>query len=122
MVEQKVLTLTLAIIKPHVLKSQFAWQSIRQCIDDNGFNILRQRILHMDKEMAGQFYGEHKGKFFYQRLVEFMSSDPSEVLVLQRENAVEKWRELLGPTKTFQAIYSKSSFSLLSPFPLLLGH
>lgn len=61
----------------------------------------------MDERLAEKFYGEHKGRFFYKHLISFMCSSPSEVLVLERVNAINKWRELLGPTKVFKAVYSK---------------
>uniref|UniRef100_A0A336LSV1 Nucleoside diphosphate kinase n=1 Tax=Culicoides sonorensis TaxID=179676 RepID=A0A336LSV1_CULSO len=99
-------TLTLAIIKPHVLKNPFALNAIKQIIEENNFAIRIQKKIQIDQKLAEKFYGEHKGRFFYKRLISFMCSSPSEVLVLERVDAINKWRELLGPTKVFKAVYS----------------
>ncbi|XP_063702903.1 nucleoside diphosphate kinase 6 [Culicoides brevitarsis] len=99
-------TLTLAIIKPHVLKNPFALRCIKRAIKENHFTIRIQKTIRMDEKLAEKFYAEHKGRFFYNRLVEFMCSSPMEVLVLERFDAINKWREMLGPTKTFKAVYS----------------
>lgn len=60
----------------------------------------------MNEDLAKAFYEEHKTKFFYRRLVEFMTSGPVEVLVLAKENAISDWRSLLGPTKVFKTVIS----------------
>lgn len=64
------------------------------------------KIFRMDTELAKDFYGEHKSKFFYRRLVEFMTSGPVEVLVLAKDNAIADWRTILGPTKVFKSVIS----------------
>lgn len=100
-------TLTLAIIKPHVLKNPFAFEAIKHTIASNDFHIRAQKQVHIDENQAERFYGEHKSRFFYKRLITFMCSSPSEVLVLERQSAISKWRELLGPTKVYKAVYSE---------------
>ncbi|OXU17994.1 hypothetical protein TSAR_011172 [Trichomalopsis sarcophagae] len=100
------LQLTLAILKPHVVKSPFALQKIRDIIIQNDFKIVRTRRTIIDTKEAEEFYKEHKEKFFYNRLLTFMCSGPSDVHILANENAIVKWRQLLGPTKVFQAQYS----------------
>lgn len=55
------------------------------------------------QESAGQFYGEHRGKSFYNGLIDFMTSDVVTGLELVAENAVERWRQFIGPTNTFIA-------------------
>ena len=55
---------------------------------------------------AEQFYSDHKEKFFYNRLLTFMSSGPSDVHILAEYNAIFKWRQLLGPTKVYQAQFT----------------
>ncbi|XP_011871789.1 PREDICTED: nucleoside diphosphate kinase 6-like isoform X2 [Vollenhovia emeryi] len=99
------LQLTLAILKPHVVKSPFALQ-IRDLIIDNNFKVVRSRRATFSREEAELFYEEHKSKFFYNRLLTFMCSGPSDVHILTRHNAVAKWRQLMGPTKTYQAQYN----------------
>ncbi|XP_026547227.1 nucleoside diphosphate kinase 6 [Notechis scutatus] len=55
------------------------------------------------KEDSRRFYQEHSGRFFYQRLVEFMSSGPMRVYILAHEEAITRWRRLMGPTKVYRA-------------------
>lgn len=100
------LELTLAILKPHVLPNPFAHKWIKQRIVENGFNIVRSKIFHVDEQLAGSFYAEHEKKFFYGRLVSFMSSGPVEVLILAKENAIGEWRKMLGPTKVYKTVIS----------------
>ncbi|XP_044595590.1 nucleoside diphosphate kinase 6 [Cotesia glomerata] len=99
------LQLTLAILKPHVIKNPFALQKIRQLILDNDFKIVRSRRTKITFSEASFFYQDHKDKFFYNRLVTFMSSGPSDIHILARDNAIVRWRELMGPTKVYQAQY-----------------
>ena len=60
----------------------------------------------MDETLAGDFYDEHRKKFFHGRLVSFMSSGPVEVLILAKDNAISEWRALLGPTKVYKTVIS----------------
>lgn len=53
--------------------------------------------------LAEEFYAEHKGKAFFNGLVEFMTSGPILALVLSKINAIKAWRELMGPTNVFDA-------------------
>ncbi|XP_008547044.1 nucleoside diphosphate kinase 6 [Microplitis demolitor] len=99
------LQLTLAIIKPHVIKSPFALQKIREIIVDNDFKVVRSRRTKITSAEASYFYQDHKDKFFYNRLVTFMCSGASDVHILARDNAIVRWRELMGPTKVYQAQY-----------------
>ncbi|XP_024875750.1 nucleoside diphosphate kinase 6 isoform X1 [Temnothorax curvispinosus] len=100
------LQLTLAILKPHVVKAPFALQKIRDLIIDNNFKVVRSRRATISREEAELFYKEHRNKFFYNRLLTFMCSGPSDVHILTRHNAVAKWRQLMGPTKVYQAQYN----------------
>lgn len=100
------LELTLAIIKPHVIKNKFALKQIREIILKNDFQIVRNNRISITRKSAEDFYGQHSKKFFYQRLVTFMSSGPSDVYILTREEAIARWRELLGPTKVYKTIIS----------------
>lgn len=102
MTSVKRLQLTLAIMKPHVVSSPFSLHDIRRTILDNGFYVVRSKRQTIKLEQAEQFYREHKTKFFYNRLITFMISGPSEAYILAREDAISVWRRLMGPTKVFQ--------------------
>ncbi|XP_001944771.1 nucleoside diphosphate kinase 6 [Acyrthosiphon pisum] len=102
MTSVKHLQLTLAIMKPHVVSSPFSLHDIRRTILDNGFYVVRSKRQTIKLEQAEQFYREHKTKFFYNRLITFMTSGPSEAYILAREDAISVWRRLMGPTKVFQ--------------------
>lgn len=100
------LQLTLAMLKPHVVKSPFALQKIRDTIIDNNFKVVRSRRTIVTRQEAELFYAEHKGKFFYNRLLTFMYSGPSEIYILAEPNAILKWRKLMGPTKVYKAQFT----------------
>ncbi|CAL8316211.1 unnamed protein product [Merluccius merluccius] len=99
----KALQLTLAVIKPDGVAHPLMLEALHQKILDNSFAIVRCRDLVWRRQDSEKFYIEHAGRFFYQRLVEFMSSGPMRAYILAREDAVSHWRELMGPTKVFQA-------------------
>ena len=63
-----------------------------------GFKIVAMKMLHISRELAGRHYGEHKGKPFYEPLVEFITSGPVVAMVLEGENAVQAVREMMGKT------------------------
>ena len=71
-------------------------------IEENIFEYL----LTPEGARAEEFYSEHREKFFYNRLVTFMSSGPCQPLILAREDAISGWRELMGPTKVFRTRFS----------------
>ncbi|XP_076183808.1 nucleoside diphosphate kinase 6 isoform X2 [Ptiloglossa arizonensis] len=102
---QKSLQLTLAIIKPHAVKSPFVLKKIRDLIIENNFKIIRSRRTIVTPQEAELFYAEHKNKFFYNRLLTFMCSGPSDIHILADYAAIFKWRKLMGPTKVYQAQY-----------------
>lgn len=81
-------------------------QKIREVILKNDFKVVRTRRLTITPKLGSEFYADHKNKFFYTRLITFMSSGPSDVHILASQNAITKWRELLGPTKAIQAQYT----------------
>lgn len=99
------LQLTLAILKPHIVKSPFALQKIRNTIIDN-FKVVRTRRTIISKKELELFYEEHRGKFFYNRLLTFMYSGPSDVHILAGHDAIPRWRKLMGPTKVYQAQFT----------------
>ncbi|XP_026196451.1 nucleoside diphosphate kinase 6 [Anabas testudineus] len=105
----KVLQLTLAVIKPDAVAHPLMLEALHQKILDNNFVIVRCKDLVWRRQDSERFYAEHSGRFFYQRLVEFMSSGPMRAYVLAREDAIRHWRELMGPTKVFRARYTVPS-------------
>jgi nucleoside-diphosphate kinase len=88
---------TLAIIKPDSVKKKIIGKIIQR-IEEEGFKILGLKMLHLTKEEARGFYIVHKDKHFYQSLTEFMSSAEILVMVLEGENAISRWREVMGAT------------------------
>eukprot|EP01138_Halocafeteria_seosinensis_P007411 gb/GECG01007576.1/.p1 GENE.gb/GECG01007576.1/~~gb/GECG01007576.1/.p1 ORF type:complete len:1604 (+),score=244.01 gb/GECG01007576.1/:1-4812(+) len=67
-------------------------------IETEGFKVVRQNFVSLSLDEAKRFYRQHEGKPFYQRLVNFMSSGQTWVMVLEKENAIEDFRTLMGPT------------------------
>lgn len=99
----KVLQLTLAVIKPDAVAHPLILEALHGKILENNFLIVRCKDLVWKKEDSEQFYAEHSGRFFYQRLTEFMSSGPMRTYILARDDAIRHWREMMGPTKVFRA-------------------
>lgn len=93
---------TLSIIKPDAVAKNVIGKIISR-FEKSGLKIVAQRMLQMDAEKAGGFYAEHEGKPFYGSLVEFMTSGPVVVQVLEGENAIALNRELMGATNPEEA-------------------
>jgi len=93
---------TLAIIKPDAVQRQLVGVIISE-IEMNKFAIMAIRTLRLSVEQAARFYGEHRAKPFYESLVAYMSSGQLYALVLEKEDAVEEWRQLMGPTDPAKA-------------------
>jgi nucleoside diphosphate kinase len=74
-----------------------------QLIELEGFIILEKKQVLLTAQNSRDFYKEHKGKPFYDKLVSFMTSGPILVLLLSAENAINKWRSLMGPTDSLKA-------------------
>jgi len=88
---------TLAMIKPDAVSAGKADEIVNR-IKYEGFVVVEQEELKLDKERAEAFYAEHKGKGFFGELVEFMTSGSIVALKLERENAIKTWRTVMGPT------------------------
>lgn len=88
---------TFAIIKPDAFKAGNAGQIIAR-IYSEGFNIVGIKKLYLSKVEAEGFYHVHLGKPFFDELTDFMSSGPCIVMVLEAQNAISKWRDLMGAT------------------------
>lgn len=90
---------TLGIIKPDAVQAGKIGKII-QMIEASGFTIREMRMERLTFEKACAFYAVHKDKPFYESLCRFMSSGPIVVMMLERENAIDAWRELMGPTNS----------------------
>ncbi len=88
---------TLAIIKPDAVKKNNIGKIIQR-IEDEGFKIAQMKLIYLTKEAARGFYIVHKDKPFYDSLTDFMSSGEVVVMVLERENAISHWRQVMGAT------------------------
>ncbi len=93
---------TFAIIKPDAVKNKYTGK-IYDRILLAGFEILSAKKIRMTQKQAEGFYAVHTGKPFFAELTEFMSSGPCMVLALQKQNAVEAWRETIGATNPADA-------------------
>lgn len=88
---------TLAIIKPDAVKKKVIGKIIHR-IEEEGFDIVQMKMKHLSKQEAEGFYIVHKNKPFYSSLTDFMSSGKIVVMVLKTENAIAKWRKVMGAT------------------------
>lgn len=88
---------TLCIIKPNVFDDGHVEESLAR-IKSEGFVVLASRYEQLAEGRARAFYAEHEGKPFMAKLVKYMCRGPSLLLALGRENAIAKWREVIGPT------------------------
>jgi nucleoside-diphosphate kinase len=93
---------TLAIIKPDAVRAKNAGKIIDR-IEHEGFVIVGMKKLLLNKQQAEHFYAVHKGKPFLAELVEFMTSGPVIVMALEKNNAIQAWRDLMGPTDPAKA-------------------
>ncbi|MDH3651860.1 MAG: nucleoside-diphosphate kinase [Saprospiraceae bacterium] len=104
---------TFTMIKPDAVRSGHIG-AILQKIGEAGFKILALKMTRLSLDKAGEFYAVHRERPFYEELIEFMSSGPIVAAVLQKENAVEDFRTLIGATNpaeaapgTIRALYAK---------------
>jgi nucleoside-diphosphate kinase len=93
---------TFTMIKPGAFENQHAGK-ILDMILSSGFSIKAVKVLRLSPEKASKFYEIHKGRPFYEPLVEFMSSGPIMAAILEKENAVEDFRKLIGSTNPEEA-------------------
>jgi len=85
------------MIKPDAFKKGHSGAILDRIIKE-GFGIKALKMLHLSKEKAGEFYAIHRERPFYGELVEFMSSGPIIAAILEKDNAVESFRKLIGAT------------------------
>lgn len=93
---------TLAIIKPDAVNDGYIGEII-SIISKAGFKIKAMKMTHLTKAQAQKFYEVHKERPFYNDLVEYMTSGPCVPIALEKDNAVEDYRKLIGATDPSQA-------------------
>jgi nucleoside-diphosphate kinase len=93
---------TFAIIKPDAVAAGNAG-AILSLIEKNGFKVKGMRLQHLTLKEAEGFYAVHKGKGFFDELVAFMTEAPVVLLALEKDNAVQSWRDLMGATNPDKA-------------------
>ena len=93
---------TFSIIKPDATRKGNTG-AILEMINAAGFRIVAMKMTRLSKEKAGEFYAVHAARPFYGELVEFMSSGPITAAILEKDNAVEDFRTLIGATNPAQA-------------------
>ncbi|MEI7421748.1 MAG: nucleoside-diphosphate kinase [Prolixibacteraceae bacterium] len=106
--------LTFTMIKPSSVRNNHIG-AILKMINDNGFRIKAMKLTSMTRANAEAFYGIHAGKPFFEGLVDFMSSGPIVAAILEKENAIADYRELIGNTNpekaapgTIRALFAES--------------
>lgn len=90
-------TKTLTIIKPGAVSHEYIGPILAQ-INESGFHISAMRLFRLSPTQAKNFYAVHREKHFYDSLIEFMTSGPVVVAILEKENAVKEYRKLIGHT------------------------
>ncbi len=93
---------TFAIIKPDAVKAHQAG-SIIERIEKEGFTIRAMRMVNLSQKEAEGFYAVHRERPFFASLTKFMSSGPAIVMALEAEDAIRKWRTLMGATDPARA-------------------
>jgi len=93
---------TFAIIKPDAVANKSAGQIIAR-IEESGLDIIALKRLQLDDDMAQGFYAVHKERPFFGDLVKFMTSGPVVAMALEGDNAIARWRDLMGPTNSTEA-------------------
>ena len=93
---------TLSIIKPDATKRNITGK-INKIIEDNNLKIIAQKKIQLNEDTAKNFYDVHRDKSFFQDLIKYMVSAPIVVQVLESENAVSKYREVMGSTNPIDA-------------------
>jgi len=88
---------TLSIIKPDAVERNLT-EDIKKNFLENNLKITKSKKIQITKDEAAEFYKVHQTKPFYDRLCNYLSSGPIVVLVLESENAIEKYRKLMGAT------------------------
>ena len=105
---------TFTMVKPTAVSNNYAGPILKM-IQENGFRITAMKMVQLSRKEAEKFYEVHKERPFYGELVEFMSSGPVVAAIVEKDNAVEAYRKLIGATDpakaeqgTIRKLYAKS--------------
>ncbi len=93
---------TLAIIKPDGVARALIGEVIKR-LEKKGFQIVAMKMVRLSKDQARGFYAVHEGRPFFESLTDFMSSGPALVMILEGENIIARYRELMGATNYKEA-------------------
>jgi nucleoside-diphosphate kinase len=93
---------TLAIIKPDAVQRNLAGRMLAR-LEAEGFVVLGLKLVALSKQDAERFYAVHRGRPFFESLTSYMASGPAIPILLQRDNAIQALRDLMGPTNPAQA-------------------
>ena len=93
---------TFGIIKPDAVSKKVAGQIIAR-IEESGLSVVAMKRMQLDTETAQGFYAVHKERPFFGELVSFMTSGPVVALVMEGDDAIKRWRDLMGPTNSEEA-------------------
>lgn len=93
---------TLTIIKPGAVRNEYIGPILAK-INANGFHIAALKLIFLDRQHAENFYSIHRDKPFFESLVNFMTSGPVVVCILEKENCVAEYRKLMGATDPAKA-------------------
>ncbi len=93
---------TLSIIKPDAVKRGLIGEVVKR-LEQNQLNIVAMKMIHMTKEQAQGFYAVHRERPFFDDLTDFMSSGPAVVMVLEGDNVIARYRDLMGATNFEEA-------------------
>ncbi|HEY6461320.1 MAG TPA: nucleoside-diphosphate kinase [Polyangiaceae bacterium] len=93
---------TLCIVKPDAVEKRMGGAILAR-VEEGGFRVLGLRMMHLSRPVAEGFYEIHRQRPFFGELVQFMTRSPVIVAVLERDNAVAAWRDLMGATDPAKA-------------------
>ena len=93
---------TLSIIKPDAVQKGYT-EDICTRIEESGLKIISKRQVLLSREQAEGFYDEHKGKPFFEALINFMTSGPVQVQIIEGDGAISRYRSLMGNTNPEEA-------------------
>ena len=93
---------TCAILKPDCVRKQLTGKVLNMALE-RGFRLLGLKMMRLTRAQAEAFYAEHRGKPFYEKLVDFMTEGRVIAAVLEKENAIDDWRALMGKTDPKEA-------------------
>ena len=93
---------TLSIIKPDGVKRGLIGEVVRM-LEQNNLDIVAMKMLHMTKKQAEGFYAVHRERPFFESLTDFMSSGPAIMMVLEGDNVITRYRDLMGATDCREA-------------------